>query len=57
MKEYERQKKSDEDELNQIANEANQKKLDKFIRIEKNIVDTSKIGGSSSSKFISKFNR
>jgi hypothetical protein len=46
MKEYERQKKTDEDELNQIASEENQKKLDKFIRIEKNIVDTSKIGFS-----------
>jgi hypothetical protein len=43
MKEYERQKDSDVKELNEIAAAENKKKLEQFIKIEKNI----KSGSSS----------
>lgn len=44
MKEYEKQLKTDEDELNEIANAEENKRIAKFISTEKNIVSTAKIG-------------
>lgn len=45
MKEYEKQLKTDEEELNEIANAEEKKRIEKFISTEKNIVSTAKIGG------------
>lgn len=39
MKEYEKQKSSDVKELQEIASAENKKKLEKFMRTEKNIKD------------------
>lgn len=44
MKEYEKQKRSDEAELAEIAEAENQKKLEKFVKIEKNISTTPQVG-------------
>lgn len=44
MKEYEKQKKSDEQELAEIAAAENKKKLEEFVKTEKNIKIGSKIG-------------
>ena len=41
MKEYERQKDSDVKDLAEIAAAENKKKLEKFVRIEKNIKSSS----------------
>jgi len=43
MKLYEKQKKTDEQELQEIADEENKKKLDNFLKTEKNIKIGSKI--------------
>lgn len=44
MKEYEKQLKTDEEELNEIANAEENKRIAKFISTETNIVSTAKIG-------------
>lgn len=44
LKEYEKQKKTDEDELLEIATEEEKKKLKRFMNIEKNIISTPKVG-------------
>lgn len=44
LKEYEKQKQSDEQELADIAAAENKKKLEQFVRTEKNIQIGSKIG-------------
>lgn len=41
MKEYEKQKSSDVKELQEIASAEDKKKREKFMRIEKNIKETS----------------